>query len=118
MVSGSFFSEQIEKELGMARAALQAGNAGKARVCARRACGRAITWFLTKFPHPNWNVDAVRQLQHLSQDQSVPVDVRNAATRLTTKISDQFLYPFSTHSIDDALVIVNHIKSLMTDGHD
>ncbi len=118
MPSATYYHEQIEKELATARSASGVGNDGKARVCARRACGHAITWYLTKYPHPRWEADALRQLQHVSQDQSFPSDVRSAAIRLTTKISDQFSYPFSTYPIDDALVIINHITSVMTGDHD
>jgi hypothetical protein len=118
MRSATYYHEQIEKELATARAASEAGNDGKARVCARRACGHAIMWHLTKYPHPGWGVDALRQLQHVSQDQNFPSDVRSAATRLITKISDQFSYPFSTHPIDDALIIINHIKSVMGAAYD
>lgn len=107
------YFEQIEKEFAMAREALAVGNDGKARVCARRAVGQAITWFLSKHPHPSWGRDAFRQLQHLKDDETFPIEIRQAAVRLTTKVSDQYLYPFTTDPLEDARLIIAYIEALM-----
>jgi hypothetical protein len=113
MPAKEYYFEQIEKEFAIAREAIRTGNAGKARVCARRAAGQAITWFLSKFPRPGWQPDALSQLQRLNSDESFPPTVRDAAQRLTTKISDRFTYPFSTNPIEDARVIIEYITSQM-----
>lgn len=118
MPSKTYYLEQIEKELAMAHEALREGNDGKARVCARRASGQALSWYLTKFSHSNWGTDALRQLQHAAREESIPIDVKDAATRLTTKISDQFTYPFTTNPIDDAAIIIDYVKSVMDSDHD
>lgn len=115
MPSKEFFFEQIEKEFSAAREALKIGNDGKARVCARRAAGQAITWFLSKFPKKGWGTDAMSQLQSLKDDDSFPQEVRHAAERLTTKVSDRFNYQFSTDPIHDAQIIIQHIERLMND---
>lgn len=115
MRSKEFFSERIEHELTTAGIALTAGNDGKARVCARRAAGLAITWFCSQFPRPAWHTDAMSQLRHLKDDESFSSDVRDAATRLTTRITERFTYPFSTDPIEDARIIVNAITKLMDD---
>jgi hypothetical protein len=116
--ANNHYLEQIEKELAMARAALQAGNEGKARVCARRAAGQAITWMLSKFSRDNWGDDAMSQLTHLRDDASFPTEVREAAVRLTTKISQQFDYPFTNDPLADAEVIIKHIRTLMERNDD
>jgi len=115
--SNNRYLEQIEIELATAQAALQVGNDGKARVCARRAAGQALTWFLSEFPKGDWGKDAMQQLMHLRDDTSFPVEVREAAVRLTTKISQQFDYPFTNDPLADAQVIILYVQSLM-ERHD
>jgi hypothetical protein len=100
---------QIETEFSAAREALTLLNDGRARVCARRAAGKAVAWFLIAFPHPAWGNDAMTQLRALSADGSFPDAVRTAALRLTTKIDPQFSYPSPVAAIDDAQAIVAHI---------
>ena len=113
MPKKTYYFEQIEKELATAREALKTGNEGKARVCARRAAGQAIVWFMTKFPRPDWGADALSQLAHLQDDRTFPREIRDAAVRLTTKISDRFTYPFTSKPVDDARLIVGHIETIM-----
>ena len=72
MPSKEYYLEQMEKEFATAREADRAGNDGKVRVCARRAAGQAITWYLARFPHPAWGTDALTQLKHLKDDRVFP----------------------------------------------
>ncbi len=98
----------IEREITTAREAERKGNDGMARVCARRAAGVAITFWLESHPGVRWGMDAMSQLRALQADESFPPEVRSAATRLTTKVTEQFTSPFSTHPVDDARVIVDY----------
>ena len=118
MPTREFYIERIEYEFTTAGIARTAGNDGRARVCARRAAGLAITWFCSKFPRSAWRTDAMSQLRHLKDDESFSSNVRDAATRLTTGITERFTYPFSTDPIEDARIIVNAIVKLMDDHAD
>lgn len=100
---------RIDRELSTARLAHTKGNDGMVRVCARRAAGIAISYWLTQNPHQGWGVDAMSLLRNLQSDQSVPQDIRDAAMRLTTRITGQFTAPFSTDPIDDSKTIINHL---------
>ena len=113
MPTREYYLEQIGKELVAARDALNIGNDGKARVCARRAAGQAITWFISRNIRQGWGADAMNQLLHLIDDLSFPQEVRDAAVRLTTKISERFTYPFTTSPIEDARLIIDSITFLM-----
>jgi hypothetical protein len=104
------FIELIEKEFSAARAAHAGGNEGRARVCARRAAGAAITWFHAAGHRTGWGTDAMRQLEHLRDDEEFPAGVREAAGRLTAKITAHFTYPFPTDPIADAALIVRHLR--------
>jgi len=98
--------EDIGRELSAAGSALAGGNEGKARVCARRAAGKAIGWRLSQSDNKPPTGDAVALLRELSRDAAVPGDVRDAAGRLSSRISGDFSYapPFS--ALNDARAIV------------
>ena len=111
MPSREFFSEKVDRELATARAAVRQGNDGMARVAARRAAGLAIGWYLQESAVASWGLDAMTRLRHAAGEPSLPAGVREAAARLSTKISDRFAYPFSTDPVADATVIVDHFLS-------
>ncbi len=113
MPTKEFYFEKIEIEFATAREALTIGNDGKARVCARRAVGQAITWLLSQYPRDGWGTDAMGQIKKLQVDDSFPLTVQSAAERLSTKITQQFTSPFSTNPLDDAAIIIEHIKKIM-----
>ena len=100
---------QISKELETAETALRIGNDGKARVCARRAAGIAIACWLELHPEHAWGTDAMSRLNHLRREPTVPPEVREAAVRLTTKITEQFTSAFSTNPIDDCRIIADYV---------
>ena len=118
MPSSDSTLEWIKRELPSARQAFDSGNEGKGRVCARRAAGIALTWFLSTHPRHSWGTDAMTQLLHLKDDSSFPQDVREAASRLTARIIEQFSYPFKTSPLEDSNIIVLHIPASMGNAPD
>lgn len=100
---------QIEKEFAMAAAAKRSGNEGMVRVCARRAAGLAISYWLRSHPGTTWGTDVMSQLRNLQTDSSMPDNVRVAAMRLTTKVSQRFTSPFSTDPIADSNCIIQYL---------
>src|SRR5207247_5612970 len=103
--------EQIEKELAMAEAALREANEGKARVCARRAVTFAAEASLERFPRSGWRGDAMHQLRQIQQEESFPLPIRQAAERLSTKITQRDTAPFTSNPIADAKLIIAHLIS-------
>lgn len=104
--------DAIGKELSGARRAREEGNEGMVRVCARRAAGFAITFWLESNPRAGWGTDAISHLNGLQRDGSFPEEVRGAALRLTTKITEKFTTPFSTDPIKDCMIILTHLLHL------
>lgn len=100
------WSTPIQLELIGAEAAWTAGNAGKARVCARRAVALADEAWLVRQAHPPWSGDAMAHLRRIQQDLSFPPAVRQAAERLTTTVTRQQTAPFTTDPLADARVII------------
>jgi hypothetical protein len=107
--------EQIEKELAMAEAALREANDGKARVCARRAVALAAEAWLERFPRPSWCGDAVNKLRQIQQEETFPVSIRQAAERLSTKITQRGAAPFTSNPIADARLIIVYLISFPFD---
>lgn len=101
--------EEIEKELSIARRARGIGNEGMVRVCARRAAGGALRFWLSSHPRHTWTGDVIRQLQGLSKEESVPVEVRAAAGRLTARVTHQFESPHSQDPLADCKTIVDFL---------
>ena len=98
-------TELITQELEQARRAQAAGNAGKARVCARRAAG----WTLRAIS--GLTGDAIKQLKWLRDNPSAPEAVRAAAMRLTTKVGHDHALPFPDDPLVDAQTIITFVNS-------
>ncbi len=104
--------EEIEAELHRGMVAEQKGNAGKARTAARRAVGFAVTE-LQRRGKRQYGSDVIRQLQSIAGDESLPGEVRNAADRLRSHITQDFTSP-SRQPLADARVIINFIRLLLS----
>jgi len=113
MQSREYYLGKIRQEISIARESVDIGNEGKVRVCARRAAGWAIQWFVSRNARPDWRTDAMSQLKHLQGDESFSGDVREAARRLSTRISDRFEYSPSADPIEDAIIIINEITRML-----
>ena len=98
----------IEKELFQAAQAAKEENSGMVRVCARRAAGIAIRFWLQQHPRKFWGTDAMNQLRNVHLDQGVPQGVRSAARRLTARITPEFESPYKTDPVEDSRMIINH----------
>ena len=100
--------DQIHREFDIAAGAQKGGNEGMVRVCARRAAGAAIGFWLSSHPEKNWGTDAMNRLRSLQLDQTIPASVVDAAVRLTAKITEQFRSPFPTDPITDSRIIIDY----------
>ena len=101
----------IDAELSRAKKAVEEGNIGMARVCARRACGSAIAFWLQNNPRPSYGESAMNQLRSIQLDDTIPKEVKDAAERLTTKVADQTTSPLSDDPITDAEIITRYFLS-------
>ena len=106
----------IEQELAAGEAAWSEGNEGKARVCARRAVALSIEGWLERFPVRRWSGDAMEHLRQIQQDASFPLPIRQAAERLSTKVTQRHAAPFTTDPISDARLIIAHFSGKTSEG--
>jgi hypothetical protein len=105
-VSREELDELLQREFGRAGGARAAGNEGMVRVCARRAAGAALEFWLERHPGSSRATDAVGRLRLVERAQGVPEDVRIAAARLTARVAGDFSSPFPTDPLEDARQIV------------
>jgi len=98
----------IDNEISLARKALAIGNVGKARVCARRAAGIAVTYWLDLHPELHWGESAIGMLNKLTEDNSMDGEIRNAAARLTASVKNQNPLQFTQDPLYDSNIIINY----------
>ena len=68
----------VEQEFAVATPATVEGSPGMARVCARRAAGAAIAYWLQTNDRPGWRTDAMSRIRHLEADNSFPQEVERS----------------------------------------
>ncbi|RPH34735.1 hypothetical protein EHM92_07515 [bacterium] len=99
----------VEQEFATARQAAAVGNDGMVRVCARRAAGAAIAFWLQSNDRPGWRPDAMSRIRHLEADSSFPQEVRDAAMRLSARVTPQFTPRYSNDPVEDSNRIIRHL---------
>ena len=96
---------EIEGELSLARDAEREGNDGKARVCARRAVGKAFA--LSRYPsQPAPAFSTTQILKTISADVTFSEEIREAAGRLAASVAENHGASVSTQPVQDALMII------------
>lgn len=113
MPTKEHYLELIEKEFTDAQEARQQGNEGRARVCARRCAGFAVSWLCHSRGRDVRDTDSLNLLKNIAADESIPAEVREASERLTAKIRPDFTYAFSTNPVGDARIIVDYVKKVL-----
>ncbi len=101
--------ERIEQELTKAASGLLAGNDGLARVCARRAVALGAQNWAEQSGARGWPAGAMHQLRKIQEEEAFPLEVREAARRLLTKVTQLDEAPVSTDPIGDARLILAHL---------
>jgi hypothetical protein len=96
----------IRREFEDAEQARIEGNEGRARVCARRAAGWAVSFTRSLNEEREIETNAYEMLQWLAQQADTPDDVRASAARLTARVSLDHTLPFPEDPLEDARMIV------------
>lgn len=100
---------EIRLEMERARQARQAGFEGKARVCARRAAGRAAQVFLRHSMPPGEIPSPLQSLSILAkQDQANP-QVRLWIDHLTMRVDEAYNLPPEIDLLDDANQLIREL---------
>lgn len=96
------WQRQYRKEIQQAEVARQAGNEGKARVCARRAAGHVIGEYLRREGQVPPGSSAYARLQFLRSLPGITPQAREAAHHLLLRITPDHNLPVETDLIEKA----------------
>jgi len=106
----TLFEEKIQRELENAVQAREAGNPGRARVCARRAAGLAAQAYLTRHGQPAGGPSAIQALHDLAATSGVPERARLAASRLVERVDLAFNLPAGVDLIEEARELIRLLR--------
>ncbi len=96
---------EINLELEHARQARRRGREGQARVCARRAAGIAARLYLERIGGTVRTPSAYDVLKLIQEDTSLPLNLRQAAERLTLRVDEEFKLPPEVDLIEEAQIL-------------
>ena len=101
----NYIWQEVETELISARAARAAGNEGKARVCARRAAGKALrTAGLSSGP-------PLAAIRLFLDSHKLPHDVQEACSHLLLTVNEEYRLADGIDLIADSEKIVSYVRS-------
>jgi len=98
---------EIQAELADAFRFREMGNEGRARVCARRAAGWAVGWYVEANGLAEAHSNALEHLRWFTNHLHADARLREAAARLTTKLKPDGRLPFEQDLLDDARSIID-----------
>lgn len=102
---------QLELEFERAEAARARGNEGQARVCARRAAGIAIREYFARRGQAFRTPSAYDLLQLLAEEPHLSPDLKQAASYLTLRVTEEFKLPVDVDLIAEARKLSNGLLS-------
>jgi HEPN domain-containing protein len=98
--------QRIDAEMALAEKARLAGKEGRARVCARRAAGLAARYLLEARGISPRSASAYEALRSLAALHGIPIGLRQAASRLTERVTEGFVLPHEQDPLADAREVV------------
>lgn len=96
------WKEKLQIEFERAESARGRGNEGQARVCARRAAGIAIHEYYVRRGEQMRTPSAYDLLNLLSNDPYLPAELKQSATYLTLRVTQEFKLPVNIDLLEEA----------------
>jgi HEPN domain-containing protein len=93
---------RLQNEFERAEVARARGNEGQARVCARRAAGIAIREYYARRGQAVRTPSAYDLLQLLVEEPHLSPDLKQAATYLTLRVTEEFKLPIDVDLLVEA----------------
>ena len=104
-------SAQINKEIECLKKALNEANEGKARVCARRAAGLAVNFWLLKNNITSSDLSAAVCLNKIKEYHHLPDPVIEAAEKLTAKVNMLEAGSITLDPLKESLILIDYFLS-------
>ena len=96
------WQSRINAEFDMAETSRNSGNEGRARVCARRAAGIAIREYLDRNGFTVQSKSSTELLTILADSNEISSSLREIASHLTLKVSEDFKLPIDADLVDES----------------
>ncbi|MGE5222397.1 MAG: hypothetical protein ACM3PY_08170 [Omnitrophica WOR_2 bacterium] len=96
------WESEYQKEIDHALESRQAGNEGKARVCARRAAGIIAAEYLKRRGIPATGYNAYELLQILQNIPDLPPDVKEIASHFLLRLKPDHTFPIHSDLVGEA----------------
>jgi len=117
----SDYLDKARKELSNGRLHHNAGFSGRARVCARRAAGIALFYYLELHENPIQSISAYDVLRYTQTSTLFSFKVQDAARILTMRVDENFNLPSNLDPILAAETIIlwvtDSVSKLENDGN-
>ena len=108
--------DDVDREMKGIVEALSAGNAGRARTCARSAVGFALAEWEKRDARKAHGTDTMDRLRSFAESSDMPAEPRAAAQRLADKLAPDFTSA-SVHPLNDATIIVQFVAAQMRESY-
>ncbi len=105
-------SQTIKTELKNAEQARQAGNEGRARVCARRAAGAAVREYLRLAQQAQPNTSAYGLLGAVLEVEEIPTRARTAAGHLLSRVDEDHNLEAGVDLLQEARTLANELENI------
>lgn len=99
--------QAIEAEMSNAIRSREAGNEGRARVCARRAAGLAAAIYYEQWSPQAVGKSAYDLIKWLGEREELDVSLRAAAQRLIQKVRVDHTLPHQQDPLSDARTLIS-----------
>jgi hypothetical protein len=117
----SDYLEKARKELSNSQLHHQAGFSGRARVCARRAAGITLLYYLELLENPIQSKSAYNVLRYAQTSTLFPPKIQDAARILTMRVDEDFNLPSNLDPILAAETIIlwvtDSVSKMENDGN-
>ena len=108
-MSNQKWQTKVNQELEMARAARQAGNEGRARVCARRAAGHIIGEYLARNKIDFTSESAIDRLRFMQSSPTLPDEHLETIGHFLVHTTPDHELPINADLVDDVNLLARQL---------
>ncbi len=114
-MKNKFPTEQIETELQASYQFKEKGEGGKSRVCARKAAGLALRYWLQSTQPTHAVISPFKAIELFFTQPGIPTEIHTASAYLLQKVDTDYHFPEEIDLIQEAQKLINFVKSQSED---
>ena len=114
-MKNTFPAKKIESELSNSAMFVANNELGKSRVCARKAAGLALRYWLENKMQLNETISPFQAIELFYEKADISPDIHQAVGYLIQKVDVNYNFPDHINLISEAKKIINFVKSQSED---